>query len=334
MADHYNTPCAARGGCRVPRPVIVRGDSGGMLTTRLLRVRTRFGLWLLAGVLCLAAHAQPGIGAPPQDVAQSQARTRAPASGNGCELGEYRGPAPGRRNHLYERYIWAVTPEFARQYCMPEHTVNSELSGAAAVAFRMVEGADSDGCRTQDDGTSACRIDTMGRFEIYIPQSLNLPAANPEVKFFEERRNTSDWLINRFRQEPLSKQFREGRYQLPPGRTPRFSHPFAIPDQGYTFQLVYEHSDRPLWSTGVVWETGFSAGILVNTDLLILDIPTLNSLLDLEAARLRSIGISPDSEEGQYVLLMSAPATGDLVLHKVRLPKLFSLKIRKIAGAK
>lgn len=310
MADHKNIPFATRGAARS---------------------RGRLGAWLLAAVLSAAAQAQvaqPAPGSP----APGAARAGGFNPTYRCELGEYRGPAPDRRGHLYERYIWAVTPEFARQYCMPAHTVSTELTGAAAVAFRMVEGADTDGCRVTEDGKSVCNVDTTGRFEIYLPQSLNLPAANPEVKFFDRRRNTSEWMFEHVERSTRGQRYRTGQYRLPAGQIPRFTKPFPVQDNGYVFLHRFEYQGRHEGSGGSYFETGFVADILKGMDLLILEESLTPVTLMFEAENFRRAGVDPASPDGRYVFIMvKADSTSDRApIHTIRLPHTFSRQVREL----
>jgi hypothetical protein len=47
-----------------------------------------------------------------------------------CPDGYYSGPRPGRLNYDNDKYLWVVTPEFAKRFCMPEHLADPELKGA------------------------------------------------------------------------------------------------------------------------------------------------------------------------------------------------------------
>jgi hypothetical protein len=298
MADQNHTACGTRGAAVVTQ------------------VSRSFGGWLLAAVLCASAHAQT---AP------------APATAPRCELGSYKGPAPGRRGHLYERYIWAVTPEFARQYCMPEHTISTELTGAAAVAFRMVEGADTDGCRVTDDGKSACNVDTTGRYEIYLPQSLNLPSANPEVRFFDLRRNTSEWMFSHTERNTRGQRYRDGKYQLPPGQIPRFTRAYPVQDFGYQFLSRYEYKGSLEWSAGGYIERGFIADVMQGLDLLILESPGVARSLAFEDDNFRRARLDPASPDGRYVLLLVKSGEPDeRAVHTIRLPHAFGQQVRAL----
>jgi hypothetical protein len=98
-----------------------------------------------------------------------------------CPLGHYQGYRPGRERYVKDRYLWAVSPAFARQFCMPPELVSTELQGAEAVAFRMVPGGFGENCGF-DGQSEHCGQGTDLRFEIYIRREVKLPVKN-EVEF-------------------------------------------------------------------------------------------------------------------------------------------------------
>ena len=189
-----------------------------------------------------------------------------------CEGGYYTGPRQGRRNYSNDKYLWVATPEFAKRFCLPEHMVSKELKGAQAIAFRMVDGADSDRCGVDDDGKANCSENSKARFEIYLPQSLNLPAANPGVKFFEGGRTTSEWYLSNINERiTKSTRYERGQYQILPGEMPRFRNPFSHPDPGHRFALIYAHEGKGRWPVAPLWEVGFRGDWIQGMDMLILE---------------------------------------------------------------
>ena len=195
-----------------------------------------------------------------------------------CEGGYYTGPRQGRRNYSNDKYLWTVTPEFAKRFCMPEHMVSPELKGAEAIAFRMVDGADLDRCAVDDEGKATCSENSKGRFEIYLPQTLNLPAANPNVKYFNGEYKDSEMHISSRPgqtgvEEKASRgmRYRKGEYKLPDGRTNHFANPYAHPDPGHRFALIYAHEGKGRWPVGPLWEVGFRGNWIQGMDMLILE---------------------------------------------------------------
>ncbi len=190
-----------------------------------------------------------------------------------CEGGYYTGPRQGRRNYSNDKYLWVVTAEFAKRFCMPEHMVSKELKGAQAIAFRMVDGGDNDRCGVDDDGKANCSENSKARFEIYLPQSLKLPAANPGVKFFEGGRTTSDWHITPSTPLLESKHvlYPKGQYQIPAGQMPRYRNEYSHPDPGHRFALIYAHEGKGRWPVAPLWEVGFRGDWIQGMDMLILE---------------------------------------------------------------
>lgn len=88
-----------------------------------------------------------------------------------CPLGYYSGPQPGKARYTKDNYIWTVTPDFARKYCMPTHFVSPDLNGAEAVAFRIVEDADEERCGWGGRAEVCARMNEL-RFEIYLKSRL------------------------------------------------------------------------------------------------------------------------------------------------------------------
>jgi hypothetical protein len=100
-----------------------------------------------------------------------------------CSHGYYSGPRPGKTRFTKDRYVWAVTPEFATKYCMPKEFVSSDLRGAEAVAYRMVEDSDEEICGLGDNPETCVRAQ-FHQFEIYyrngsIPKMRDVPYFNP-----------------------------------------------------------------------------------------------------------------------------------------------------------
>lgn len=220
-----------------------------------------------------------------------------------CEGGYYTGPRQGRRNYSNDKYLWVVTPEFAKRFCMPEHMISKDLKGAEAIAFRMVDGADSDQCGVDDDGTTQCSENSTARFEIYLPQSLNLPAANPAVRFFEGGRTTSDWHINDKERVTKSTRYAKGQFQIPPGEMPRFRNPYSHPDPGHLFGLIYAHEGKGRCPVSPLWEVGFRGDWVQGLDMLILEWQ-LGYRFAWELDHYKAEKLVPGTPDGQYLIVM------------------------------
>ena len=221
-----------------------------------------------------------------------------------CEGGYYTGPREGRRNYSNDKYLWVATPEFAKRFCLPEHMVSKELKGAQAIAFRMVDGADGDRCGVDDDGKANCSENSKARFEIYLPQSLNLPAANPGVKFFEGGRTTSDWYLSNINERiTKSTRYEKGQYQILPGEMPRFRNPYSHPDPGHRFALIYAHEGKGRWPVAPLWEVGFRGDWIQGMDMLILE-EQLGIRFAWELDHYKAEKLTPATSDGQYLIVM------------------------------
>lgn len=96
-----------------------------------------------------------------------------------CPNGFYSGPRPGKARYTKDPWIWAVTPEFARDFCMPPEFVSNELRGVHAIAYKLVEDQDEETCGWGGNA-QICKKRTDHRFEIYytnkaIPKEREVP---------------------------------------------------------------------------------------------------------------------------------------------------------------
>lgn len=292
--------------------------------------------WAVAVMLLLGWQTGWAQAQPAQTLAAQEKQWQS------CEGGYYTGPRQGRRNYSNDKYLWVVTPEFARRFCMPEHMVSKDLKGAQAIAFRMVDGADFDQCGVDDDGKVNCSENSKARFEIYLPQSLNLPAANPGVKFFEGGRTTSDWHITEKERGQRAQAYRKGTYQPPNGEVPRFRNPYLHPDPGHLFGLIYAHEGKGRWPVAPLWEVGFRGDWIQGMDMLILE-EQLGIRFAWELDHYKAEKLIPGTPDGQYLIEMDkgdsqSPSGGKKVkeknipqdyAHVIYLPHEFAQKIRQ-----
>ena len=115
-----------------------------------------------------------------------------------CPNGYYSGPRPGKARYTKDNFVWVVTPEFARKFCMPPEFVSSELKGAEAVAFRIVEDADEERCGW-GGREEVCSRGKELRFEIYIRSGL-LPKER-DVPYYHPAQLPSAMLITESEKE-------------------------------------------------------------------------------------------------------------------------------------
>ncbi|WP_374520747.1 hypothetical protein [Hydrogenophaga sp.] len=258
-----------------------------------------------------------------------------------CEAAHYTGPREGRRNYTVDNYLWVVTPEFAKRYCMPESMVSDELKGAEAIAFRMVDGADMDRCGVDDQGKHHCTRQSMGRFEIYLPQSLNLPAANPDVRFHDSRRNTSEWLLSGNPERvSRSQRYIKGQYTPPPGTVPRFAKIYDMVDRGYWFGLWFVPKGSLPWPSSALFEVGFREAAVPGMNMLILE-NNLGMHFGFELNHYKGNRVEPGDPSGRYVIVMHKRDLETInrkdkripqdFEHVIYLPHAFAMQVREIA---
>ncbi|WP_310611707.1 hypothetical protein [Limnohabitans sp.] len=161
-------------------------------------------------------------GQPPAPVAGEAAlpNDQIKARYQNCELGHYQGAQPGKVRYAKDRYIWAVTPEFAKRFCMPQVFVSEELKGAEAVAFKLVPGGFGENCGFGGKA-EVCSQGMDLRFEIYISRDVKLPVKN-EVEFTAPRyRNDSIGLLGRSKTVEEHQALRHKTTPIP-GLIPRY----------------------------------------------------------------------------------------------------------------
>ena len=154
-----------------------------------LRAGTAFVMAFLLG----AGHAIAQAGSSPAVPTLTDAEVK--ARYQNCPNGYYSGPRPGKARYTKDNFIWTVTPEFARKFCMPPEFVSTELKGAEAVAFRIVEDADEETCGWGGRGEVCARMKEL-RFEIYFDAAVVLPKEN-DLKLSVRARRPSALLITR-----------------------------------------------------------------------------------------------------------------------------------------
>jgi len=167
-----------------------------------------------------------------------------------CTDGRYEGADGVRKRWVHDEYVWAVTRDFARRFCMPEAFIDEELQGAEAVAFRIKSGTRRM-CEIRD-GQETCSTPVAYRgalrFEVYLKREAKVPAARPDVEFairFDEHQHSGHMFSsNRQRSINLERE-RLGAAEPPPGYV---SH-WALP---YTQHSADRNFGKSSWSWGVV----------------------------------------------------------------------------------
>lgn len=138
-------------------------------------MRNRIYSRVLIGLICL--NVSPFIWAqtPPQPSNDIQVK----ATYQNCANGYYSGPRPGKTTFTKDPWVWVVTPEFAKNFCMPAEFISTELKGAEAIAYKFAQDHDEERCNVRGN-EMACSKRSDHRFEIYyrngtIPKERNLP---------------------------------------------------------------------------------------------------------------------------------------------------------------
>ena len=121
--------------------------------------------------------------------------TEVKAQYQNCPSGWYSGPRPGKARFAQDPFLWVVTPEFAKRFCMPPEFVSNDLKGAEAVAFRIVNKSDDVNCGLGGNPT-VCAGNIELRFEVYIKSDVKLPKAH-EGRYFQAATIPSRQLIGR-----------------------------------------------------------------------------------------------------------------------------------------
>lgn len=150
-----------------------------MLTKPLgRRTSPRAGALLLAFAALLtllpgfALSAQPSNSAPsPAQPERMLTAAEIKARYRHCPNGYYSGPQAGKAGYTKDLFMWAVTPAFAAKFCMPQEFISTELRGAEAVAYRLVEDETEQHCGLGGKA-EVCMKPRYHRFEIYYPTGL------------------------------------------------------------------------------------------------------------------------------------------------------------------
>ncbi len=122
----------------------------------------------------LMSHALPVLGADQEKEKRYLSEAEIKQKYRSCEGGWYSGPRPGKAWFTKDPWLWVVTPEFAKRFCMPEAFVSADLKGAEAVAFRLKTNDEEVICGLAGN-SSSCYEKTVLRFELYIDSRTRIP---------------------------------------------------------------------------------------------------------------------------------------------------------------
>ena len=127
-------------------------------------------------LLGLCLHATGGV-------AQSQSALREARVAQ-CPEGQYAGPGTGERRFLQDPYVWFVSREFAKRFCMPEQFIDDSLTGALAIAAR-IKPDDRTYCGLYAGRSDLCTTSDQLLLEVYVDnRKANIPKEDPTVDYF------------------------------------------------------------------------------------------------------------------------------------------------------
>lgn len=101
-----------------------------------------------------------------------------------CPDGQYAGPGTGTKRFLQDPYVWFVSREFAKRFCVPEQLIDDSLKGALAVAV-IIKPDDRTYCGLYAGRSDVCTNKPRLLLEIYVDnRKANIPKADPSVNYF------------------------------------------------------------------------------------------------------------------------------------------------------
>ena len=212
--------------------------------------------------------------------------SNASAAGGGaagkCAEGYYAGRESGAQRYAKDEYIWAVTREFARRFCMPEKFIDDTLKGAEAMAYQFKAGG-VPWCEMVGN-EERCTAGRSHWLEVYVKSTVNIPRYDPYVKFYIRSTLTSAESLRNVGIQTFHKKVaarRRGEITEPPGR----QHPFRgfTPDaEGKETSFHYlalltstRYAERAASLSVQYYEAEKFEGI----DLIILDSPAAGNLV-------------------------------------------------------
>ena len=100
-----------------------------------------------------------------------------------CPEGQYGGPHEGAGSFYQDPYVWFVSREFAKRFCMPESYIDDSLKGALALAVRL-KPEEFTLCGFVG-GPGSCPPKQKLLIDMYIDnRKVTLPKADPSVQYY------------------------------------------------------------------------------------------------------------------------------------------------------
>ncbi len=128
-----------------------------------------------------------------QALAQTTASKTPPQN---CPEGNYSGPQEGVNRFNQDPYIWFISAEFAKRFCMPEKFIDTSLKGALAIAVR-IKPTDIAYCGYLMGRSDTCSAPPIFSLDIYVDnKAAKIPKADPSVEFYAGQILNSGRFIN------------------------------------------------------------------------------------------------------------------------------------------
>ncbi len=183
-----------------------------VLTERGEAMKRNLRKYLAIGVLAVASSGTAWAAEPP------------------CPDGRYQGrAAPGQARYHKDHYVWAVTREFAKRFCMPEEYIVEDLKGAEAITYRHKPG-DEEICQMRN-GQEVCDPRVRSHWiEIYVKSSANIPKYDPRVEYYVANYPTSGSLISSVQNSRNNVAREKGLFKDPLGNSRPFGGVGKIAD--------------------------------------------------------------------------------------------------------
>lgn len=110
-----------------------------------------------------------------------------------CPEGQYGGPHEGARRFYQDPYVWFVSREFAKRFCMPDSYIDDSLKGALALAVRL-KNEEFTLCGFVG-GPGSCPPKQQLLIDVYIDnRKVKIPKADPSVQYYAGVVQNSGWL--------------------------------------------------------------------------------------------------------------------------------------------
>jgi hypothetical protein len=190
-----------------------------------------------------------------------------------CPEGDYGGPGTGATRFYQDPYVWFVSRDFARRFCMPERFIDDTLTGALAVAVRL-KPEEFALCGMFMARSDQCSAKQRLLMDVYIDNTkANIPKADPSVRFYMEWPHSSGFLLGP-EGSPRREMRRRGEMPDVEGERRPFSpaHSKTVNEKTWTYFLYL--GARKGWATGAgnFIETYYRADWIKGVDIITLDI--------------------------------------------------------------